>query len=80
MNAKKTNLTPQQENEFFEDVEENLMENILQEEQNILEKPIVDIKGFNKARRAEVKELKSELDKMIGNKNALVEIAIQKED
>ena len=50
------------------------------EEQNILEKPIVDIKGFNKARRAEVKELKSELDKMIGNKNALVEIAIQKED
>src|SRR5699024_5560585 len=37
MNAKKTNLTPQQENEFFEDVEENLMENILQEERNILE-------------------------------------------
>ena len=37
MNAKKTNLPPQQENEFFEDVEENLMENILQEERNILE-------------------------------------------
>ena len=50
------------------------------EEQNNLKKTIVNKKGLNKAKRAEVKELKSELDKMIGNKNALVEIAIQKED
>ena len=50
------------------------------EEQTILEKPVIDLKGFNKAKRAEIKELKSELYKMIGNKNALVEIAIQKED
>lgn len=50
------------------------------EEQEILEQPVVDIKGFNKARRAEIKEMKSDLDKMLGNKNALIDIAIQKED
>ncbi len=50
------------------------------EEQDILEQPVVDIKGFNKARRAEIKEMKSDLDKMLGNKNALIDIAIQKEE
>lgn len=55
----------------------NLLE---KEEQDILEQPVVDIKGFNKARRAEIKEMKSDLDKMLGNKNALVDIAIQKEE
>lgn len=55
----------------------NLLE---KEEQDILEQPVVDIKGFNKARRAEIKEMKSDLDKMLGNKNALIDIAIQKEE
>ena len=55
----------------------NLLE---KEEQEILETPVVDIKGFNKAKRAEIKQMKSDLDKMIGNKNALIDIAIQKED
>ena len=50
------------------------------EEQEILEAPVVDIKGFNKSRRTEIKEMKSDLDKMLGNKNALIDIAIQKED
>lgn len=50
------------------------------EEQEILEQPVVDIKGFNKARRAEIKEMKSDLDKMLGNKNALIDIAIKKEE
>lgn len=53
---------------------------LAKEEQEILEEPVIDIKGFNKSRRAEIKELKSDLDKMSGNKNALVEIAIQKEE
>lgn len=55
----------------------NLLE---KEEQAILEEPVVDIKGYNKARRAEIKEMKSDLDKMLGNKNALIDIAIQKEE
>lgn len=54
----------------------NLLE---QEEKEILEEPVVDIKGYNKARRAEIKQMKSDLDKMIGNKNVLIDIAIQKE-
>lgn len=55
----------------------NLLE---KEEQEILEKPVVDIKGFNKSRRAEIKQMKSDLDKMMGNKDALIDIAIQKEE
>lgn len=55
----------------------NLLE---KEEQAILEEPVVDVKGYNKARRAEIKEMKSDLDKMLGNKNALIDIAIQKEE
>lgn len=50
------------------------------EEQEILEKPVIDIKGFSKAKRAEIKELKSELDKITGSKNMLIDIAIQKEE
>lgn len=55
----------------------NLLEN---EEKNILESPIVDIKGYCKAKRQEIKELKSELDKINGMKSTYIEIAIQKEN
>ncbi len=50
------------------------------EEQEILEEKVIDIKGFCKARRAEIKELNSELDKISGSKNMLIDIAIQKEE
>lgn len=50
------------------------------EEQEILEYPIADIKGFCKSKRAEIKEITSELDKLAGSKNMLINIAIQKED
>ena len=50
------------------------------EEQEILEHPIADIKGFCKSKRAEIKEITSELDKLAGSKNMLINIAIQKED
>ena len=50
------------------------------EEQEILEEKVVDIKGFCKARRAEIKELNSDLDKLTGSKNMLIDIAIQQED
>lgn len=51
-----------------------------QEEQEILKEPVVDIKGFCKAKRAEIKELASDLDKLIGSKNMLINIAIQNEE
>ena len=50
------------------------------EEQEILEHPIADIKGFCKSKRDEIKEITSELDKLAGSKNMLINIAIQKED
>ena len=50
------------------------------EEQEILEHPIADIKGFCKSKRTEIKEITSELDKLAGSKNMLINIAIQKED
>lgn len=50
------------------------------EEQEILEDKVVDIKGFCKARRAEIKELNSDLDKIKGSKNMLIDIAIQNEE
>ena len=50
------------------------------EEQEILEEPVVDIKGYCKSRRTEIKELNSDLDKITGSKNMLIDIAIQKED
>ena len=50
------------------------------EEKEILENPIPDIKGFCKARRAEIKELNSELDKIEGSKNIFIDIALQKEE
>lgn len=50
------------------------------EEQEILEEPVTDIKGFCKAKRAEIKEITSELDKIAGSKNMLINIAIQKEE
>ena len=50
------------------------------EEQEILEEKVVDIKGFCKARRAEIKEINSDLDKLTGSKNMLIDIAIQQED
>lgn len=49
-------------------------------EQEILEKPVEDVKGFCKTKRAEIKELKSDLDKIKGSKNICIDIAIQKED
>lgn len=55
----------------------NLLES---EEKDILEKPIVDIKGFCKQKRADIKELNSELDKITGNKDAYISIAIEKEE
>ncbi|MCI8999682.1 MAG: hypothetical protein HFJ26_01795 [Clostridia bacterium] len=50
------------------------------EEQEILGGQIVDIKGFCKARRAEIKELKSDLDNIKGSKNVFIDIAVQKEE
>ena len=50
------------------------------EEQEILEEPVADIKGFLKEKRAEIKEITSELDKIAGSKNMLINIAIQKEE
>ena len=50
------------------------------EERETLEKPVVDIQSFCKARRSEIKELESDLDKLSGSKNILIQTAIQKED
>lgn len=50
------------------------------EEQDILGEPVVDIIGYCKARRAEIKELTSDLDKLTGSKNMLIDIAIQREE
>lgn len=49
-------------------------------EKKILEEPIIDIKGFCKSKRADIKELNSELDKLTGSKNTYIEMAIQKEE
>lgn len=54
-----------------------LLEN---EEKQILEEPVVDIKGFAKARRAEIKELNCELNRIEGSKDIYIAIAIQKEE
>ena len=59
---------------------EKTFELLESEEKEILEKPITDIKGFCKAKRAEIKELNSELDKIEGSKNIYIDIALQKED
>ena len=50
------------------------------EEQEILGEPVVDIKGYCKAKRADIKSLTSDLDKLVGSKNMLIDIAIQRED
>lgn len=50
------------------------------EERETLEKPVVDIQSFCKARRSEIKELESDLDKLSGSRNILIQTAIQKED
>lgn len=50
------------------------------EEQEILEEKVVYIKGFCKARRVEIKELNSDLDKIAGSKNMIIDVAIQQED
>ena len=55
----------------------NLLED---EEKQIIGNPIVDIKGYCKSKREEIKELKSELDQNSGRKSTYVDIAIQKED
>lgn len=51
-----------------------------EKEREILESPIEDIKNFNKNRRAENKELNSELDMLKGSKATYVNIAIQREE
>lgn len=55
----------------------NLLEN---EEKQIIGNPIVDIKGYCKAKREEIKMLKSELEHNSGRKSTYVDIAIQKEE
>ncbi|HJJ12550.1 MAG TPA: hypothetical protein OIM48_04525 [Clostridiaceae bacterium] len=50
------------------------------EEQEILGEPVVDIKGYCKAKRVEIKNLTSDLDKLVGSKNMLIDIAIQREE
>ena len=52
-----------------------------QTEKEVIGKPIEkDIKDYCKLKRSEIKELKSDLDKLIGSKNTYIEIALQKED
>ncbi len=55
--------------------------NLLEEsEKEILENPVVDIKGFSKAKREEIKDLNLELNRLTGNKDILIAIAIQQEE
>lgn len=51
-----------------------------QDEREIVERPIMDIKGYCKSKRSEIKQLNSDLDKLIGSKNTYIEIALQKEE
>ena len=55
----------------------NLLEDT---EKEILENPVVDIKGFCKAKREEIKELNSELERIKGNKDIYIDMAIKKEE
>ena len=55
----------------------NLLEDT---EKEILENPVVDIKGFCKAKREEIKELNSELERIKGNKDIYIDMAIRKEE
>lgn len=50
------------------------------DEKEILEEPIVDIKGFCKAKRKEIKDLTSELDIISGKKETLLDIVLEKEE
>ena len=54
----------------------NLLEDT---EKEILENPVVDIMGFCKAKREEIKELNSELERIKGNKDIYIDMAIKKE-
>lgn len=49
-------------------------------EKQIIENPIIDIKGYCKSKRSEIKQLNSDLDKLTGSKNTYIEIALQKEE
>lgn len=51
-----------------------------EEEKNIIEDPIEDIKEFNKNKRSKNKELSSELDVLKGMKATYVDLAIKKEE
>ena len=53
---------------------------LVKQERDILGSPIVDIGGYCKAKRKEIKQLNSELDKISGMKSIYIETAIQKED
>lgn len=55
----------------------NLLEDT---EKEILGNPVVDIKGFCKAKREEIKELNSELERIKGNKDIYIDMAIKKEE
>ena len=50
------------------------------EEKEIIENPIIDIKGYCKEKRAEIKDCKSRLDQIVGSRDELIQIALQKED
>ena len=57
--------------EAFELLDEN--------EKQILENPITDVKGFCQNRRSQIKSLKSELDRIEGSKDTYIKTAIEKE-
>ncbi len=55
--------------------------NLLEEsEKQIIKEPIIDIKGYCKSKRSEIKQLNSDLDKLTGSKNTYIEMALQKEE
>lgn len=50
------------------------------DEKEIIEYPIYDIKGYCKDKRANIKECKSRLDQIVGGRDELIQIALQKEE
>lgn len=49
-------------------------------EKEILQTPVVDVNGYCKTKKAEIKELKSHLDRLSGSKAIYINMAIEKED
>lgn len=50
-----------------------------EEERLILESPVVDIKGYCKAKRSNIKELNSKLEQIEGSKKIYIDLALQNE-